>query len=111
MADLRYDAPGTLADAVKALAAAGGISRVLAGGTDIIVQMETDLIEPDLLVDLKKIPELASITQENGGWRIGATASGMKICDHPGLNAAWPGIIEGVKLIGSIQVKGRATIT
>ena len=111
MSDLRYEAPGSLAEAVKAIAAAGGIARVLAGGTDVIVQMETDLIEPDLLVDLKRIPGLDAITQEGGGWRIGATASGMTIIDHPGLNASWPGVIDGVKLIGSIQVKGRATIT
>ena len=111
MPDLRYEAPGTLADAVKALTAAGGVARVLAGGTDVIVQMETDLIEPDLLVDLKRIPDLNRIAQENGGWRIGATVSGMTIVDHAGFNAAWPGVVDGVKLIGSIQVKGRATIT
>jgi carbon-monoxide dehydrogenase medium subunit len=110
MPDLRYEAPGTLQDAVKALAAAGGVSRILAGGTDVIVQMETDLVEPDLIVDLKRIPDLNGIAQENGGWRIGATASGMSIVDHPGFNAAWPGVVDGVKLIGSIQVKGRATI-
>ena len=81
MPDLRYEAPGTLADAVKALTAAGGVARVLAGGTDVIVQMETDLIEPDLLVDLKRIPDLNRIAQENGGWRIGETVSGMTIVD------------------------------
>ena len=111
MPDLRYEAPGSLADAVKALAASGGVTRVLAGGTDVIVQMETELVEPDLLVDIKRIPNLNKITQEAGGWRIGATASGMAVVDHPGLNAAWPGVVDGVKLIGSIQVKGRATIT
>jgi CO/xanthine dehydrogenase FAD-binding subunit len=110
MPDLRYEAPGTLQDAVKALAAASGVTRVLAGGTDVIVQMEMDLVEPDLIVDIKRIPELNYIRQEDGGWRIGATASGMSIVDHAGLNATWPGIVDGVKLIGSIQVKGRATM-
>ena len=42
MPDLRYEAPGTLADAVKALAASEGPSRILAGGTDVIVQLEMD---------------------------------------------------------------------
>ena len=110
MPDLRYEAPGSLADAVKALAAAGGLTRILAGGTDVIVQMETDLIEPELLVDIKKIPALRNITAENGGFRIGAAVSAMQMMDHAALCATFPGVIEGVKLIGSIQVKGRATV-
>lgn len=110
MPDLRYEAPGRLSDAVKLMAAADGSARVLAGGTDVIVQMETDLIEPDLLVDIKRIPELRRIALENGGFRIGAAVSAMEMMDHAGLCMAWPGVIDGVKLIGSIQVKGRATM-
>ena len=110
MPDLRYEAPGSVSEAVKALAGSQGMVRVLAGGTDVIVQMETDLIEPELLLDIKKIPGLASITAENGGYRIGAAVSAMTMMDHAGLCAMWPGVIDGVKLIGSIQVKGRATV-
>jgi carbon-monoxide dehydrogenase medium subunit len=72
--------------------------------------METDLIEPQLLVDIKKIAEVRQITAENGGFRIGAAASGMEIVQHAALCKAWPGVIDGVKLIGSIQVKGRASV-
>jgi carbon-monoxide dehydrogenase medium subunit len=72
--------------------------------------METDLIEPQLLVDIKKIPEVRQIKAENGGFRIGAAASGMEIMQHAALCKAWPGVIDGVKLIGSIQVKGRASV-
>lgn len=110
MSDLRYEAPGSLADAVKLLAAAAGPARALAGGTDLIVQMENDLIEPELLVDIKKMPDLRFMRPENGGFRIGATVSGMEMIENAELCAKWPGIIDGVKLIGSIQVKGRATI-
>lgn len=110
MPDLRYEAPATLADAVRLFASAGGPARILAGGTDVIVQMETDLIEPELLIDIKQIRDLHRITIENGGFRIGAAVSGMAMMDHPALCATWPGVIDGVKLIGSIQVKGRATM-
>jgi CO/xanthine dehydrogenase FAD-binding subunit len=110
MVDLRYEAPETLQAAVALLAGATGAARVLAGGTDVIVQMETDLIEPHLLVDIKKIAEVRQITAENGGFRIGAAASGMEIMQHVALCKAWPGVIDGVKLIGSIQVKGRASV-
>ncbi|MGE3245388.1 MAG: xanthine dehydrogenase family protein subunit M [Beijerinckiaceae bacterium] len=110
MPDLRFEAPGSLADAVKLLAASAGPARVLAGGTDVIVQMETDLIEPELLVDIKRIPTLKRIDRENGGFRIGAAVSGMEMLEHAELCAAWPGLIDGVKLIGSVQVRARATV-
>src|SRR6516225_5024779 len=77
MDSLRYEAPSSLGEAIALLARASGTSRVLAGGTDVIVQMETDLIEPDLVVDVKKIPELREIAFENGAFRVGAAVTGM----------------------------------
>jgi len=110
MEGLRYEAPETLQAAVALLAAESGPTRILAGGTDVIVQMETDLIEPQLLVDIKKIPEVRQIVAENGGFRVGAAATGMEIMQHAALCKAWPGVLDGVKLIGSIQVRGRASM-
>ena len=107
MDDLRYEAPGTLEAAVALLASEKGEARVMAGGTDVLVLLHGDIIEPDLLVDIKNIPELNGITQENGGWRVGAATNCMDIVDHQEFSAAWPGVVDGVKLIGSIQVKGR----
>jgi CO/xanthine dehydrogenase FAD-binding subunit len=110
MTDLRYEAPQTLEAALALLAGARGATRLLAGGTDVIVQMETDLIEPQLLVDIKKIPELRAIAAEDGGFRVGAAVPGMELLGHAAFCKAWPGVIEGVKLIGSIQIKGRASM-
>jgi hypothetical protein len=110
MEGVRYEAPETLQAAVALLAGAAGTARILAGGTDVIVQMETELIEPALLVDIKKIRETRQIVSENGGFRVGAAVPGMAIVEHAALCKAWPGVIDGVKLIGSIQIKGRATV-
>src|SRR3977135_4274739 len=110
MVDLKYEAPQTLQAAVALLAGATGTARVLAGGTDVIVQMETDLIEPQLLVDIKKIAELRQIVAEKGGFRLGAAVPGMGIVNHAAFAKAWPGVVDGAKLIGSIQIKGRASI-
>ena len=110
MEGLRYEAPETLQSAVALLAGATGPARILAGGTDVIVQMETDLIEPQLLVDIKKIAEVRQIVAKQGGFRVGAAATGMEIMDHAALCKAWPGVLDGVKLIGSIQVRGRASM-
>ncbi len=110
MDEMRYEAPDTLDAAVALLAAEKGDACILAGGTDVLVLMHEDVIEPDLVVDIKNIPETRAITEENGGWRIGAAASGMELMEHVGFAAAWPGVIDGVNLIGSIQVRGRATV-
>ncbi len=107
---MRYEAPETLEAALALLASAKGEARVLAGGTDLIVQMRAGRAEPALLVDVKGIPELTSIAEEGGAWRVGAAVSCMELIEHARLAALWPGIIDGVKLIGSIQVKGRATV-
>jgi carbon-monoxide dehydrogenase medium subunit len=110
MEGVRYEAPETLQAAIDLLAGAKGVARILAGGTDVIVQMETDLIEPELLVDIKKIAETRQFAAENGGFRVGAAVPGMAIVNNAAFCKAWPGVVDGVKLIGSIQIKGRASI-
>ncbi len=107
---MRYQAPESLDAAVGLLAGATGLARVLAGGTDLLVQLRSGLIEPDLVVDVKKIPEMRQITPENGGFRIGAAVSGAELGEHAGVKRLWPGVVEAVELIGSTQIQGRATM-
>lgn len=92
------------------MAAEKGLTRILAGGTDVLVQLRSGMVEPDLIVDIKKIPGIRQIVAENGGFRIGAAVSGAEIGEHAALCAAWPGVAEGVQLIGSTQVQGRCTM-
>ena len=110
MNDMRYEAPKTLEAAVALLSGANGRGKVLAGGTDLLIQMRAGRVEPGLLVDIKGIPEMTSIVAENGAYRFGAAVAGMDLIEHAGFAKAWPGVVDGVKLIGSIQVKGRATV-
>ena len=107
---MQYEAPETLEAATALLAGAGGQARVLAGGTDLLIQMRGDMVEPDLVVDIKNIAEMREIAAEGGRWRLGAAVTGMEVMEHAGFNAAWPGVVDGVKLIGSIQIRGRATV-
>ena len=110
MADIRYLAPETLDEAVKAFAAAGSTARILAGGTDLLVQMRSGLRSPGVIVDIKKIKETTSIEETaGGGFRVGAAVSGMALAEHPRFGKAWPGVLEAVNLIGSKQVQGRAS--
>lgn len=110
MGEMHYEAPTTLAAAVALLAGANGRANVLAGGTDLLIRMRAGLVEPGLLVDLKGIPELTSIASENGGYRFGAAVPCIELLEHEALAKDWPGVIDGIKFIGSIQVKGRATV-
>jgi carbon-monoxide dehydrogenase medium subunit len=72
--------------------------------------LRAGMVEPDLVVDIKRIAGMDAITEEDGGFRIGAAVSGAQLGEHDGVKAAWPGVVEGVELIGSTQVQGRATM-
>jgi CO/xanthine dehydrogenase FAD-binding subunit len=107
---MRYEAPESLDTAIALLAGARGDARVLAGGTDLLVQMRSDILDPELIVDIKRIPETRSIREEGGGWRIGAAVTGAELKDNAKLKQVWPGVVEAANLIGSTQVQGRATL-
>lgn len=107
---MRYVAARTAKEAAGLLAAEPGVTRVLAGGTDVLVQLKSGLVEPDLIVDIKKIPGIGDITAENGGFRIGAAVPNAALGEHAGVVALWPGVVEGANLIGSTQVQGRCTM-
>ena len=110
MHELRYEAPKTLEAAVGLLAGASGQVRVLAGGTDPLIQMRGGRVEPELLVDIKNIPEMTAVTAERGAYRFGAAVPCMALVENKDFGKAWPGVVDGANLIGSIQVRGRATV-
>ena len=110
MMEMRFEAPTTVEAAAALLSGAKGLAKPLAGGTDLLIQMRSGRVEPELVVDVKGIPEMTSIVMEDGGFRFGAATAAMVLVEHKALAAAWPGVIDAVKLIGSIQIKGRATV-
>ncbi|MEM9045668.1 MAG: xanthine dehydrogenase family protein subunit M [Pseudomonadota bacterium] len=107
---MRYESPSTITDAVTLLADEPGMTRVLAGGTDVLVQLRSGMAEPDLVVDIKRINGIYDIAEEAGGYRVGAAVSGAMLDEHAGVKAAWPGIVEAACLVGSTQVHARATL-
>ena len=107
---MRYEAPTSVEDAVALLANGTDNIRVLAGGTDLLVQLRSGVITPELVVDIKNIRETREITPEGGGYRLGAAASGAELGEHRVLKATWPGVVEAVELIGSTQIQGRASM-
>ena len=107
---MQYEAPTTVDQAVALLKHSGNTSRILAGGTDLLVQLRSGVIEPELIVDIKKIAEVRSILKEDGKFRVGAAVTGAELGEHGDLKAAWPGVVEAAELIGSTQIQGRASL-
>src|SRR5499427_5403888 len=110
MPNLSFTAPTTVDEAIRALASAPGLAKPLAGGTDLLVQLRSGRMRPELIVDTKRIPELIGIREENDRFVIGASTPGVVIYANEALTRAWPGIVEGMDLIGSEQIQGRASL-
>jgi len=107
---LAYTAPMTVEEAVRMLAGASGVAKVLSGGTDLLVQLRSGRAKPDLIVDIKKIPDMSGIRERDGGFVIGAATPGAVLGECEALRQAWPGVVEAANLIGSTQIQGRATL-
>jgi carbon-monoxide dehydrogenase medium subunit len=107
---LAYTAPSSVEEAVRALAGASGVAKVLSGGTDLLVQIRSGRAKPDLIVDTKKIPGMSGIREHDGGFVIGAATPGAVIGENQALQRAWPGVVEAANLIGSTQIQGRASL-
>ena len=110
MPPLAFHAPTTIPEAIALLAQTPG-AKLLSGGTDLLVQMRMGRAAPEAIVDLKRIPSLTGITMlADGSFTIGAATPCTALLNHADLSKAWPGLVEAANLIGSVQVRNRATI-
>jgi len=107
---MRFESPTTTKEAAALLTGELGDAYILAGGTDLLVRMKLGLIEPALVVDIKKIPATQEINVSDKGISIGASVSGATMSEHAKLNKSWPGVVEAANLIGSDQIQSRCTI-
>jgi carbon-monoxide dehydrogenase medium subunit len=106
-----YFAPTTIGDALAALSGKGHRVCPLAGGTDLIVQLRRGALDADVVVDVKKIPELNGIAYRSGeGLTIGAAVPCHRIVEHADIVKMYPGLVDAVGLIGGTAIKGRATM-
>ena len=106
-----YARPATVAEAVALLARHGGQARVLAGGTDLVVGLRHATEAPRVVVDIKGLTDLPAGVSESGGVvRIGATAVMTDLCRHPLIRARFPALVEAMSVVGSVQIRNRATL-
>jgi carbon-monoxide dehydrogenase medium subunit len=110
MRDFDYEAPTSVAEAVRVLAEHNGSARPLAGGTDLIDQIRTGRHQPQVVVDLKKIPELSVFELSAKGLRLGAAVPCYRIYGDAGVVQAYAALADSTRIIGGIQIQSRASV-
>lgn len=111
MQDFDYVAPQSVAEVIALLQKGGDQSRILVGGTDLLVQLREGRRSARLVVDIKRVPEVNELIFDEGeGLRIGAAVSCARICSDPQVAALYPGLVDAVSLIGGTQIQWRASM-
>jgi len=110
MRDFEYEAPATVDEAIQVLAKHNGSARPLAGGTDLIDQIRVGRHQPELVVDIKKIPELNVLELTKGGLRLGAAVPCYRIYSDPAIATTYAALADSARIIGGIQIQSRASI-
>ncbi|MDX1122746.1 xanthine dehydrogenase family protein subunit M [Sinorhizobium medicae] len=111
MKPFEYYEPATLAEASELLRRLGKDASIIAGGTDLLVELKEDLRSAHHIVNIKKIPGLTDFAYDPAnGLRFGALVTVREIETSPAVNGNYPNLAKAVSLLGSIQVRNRATV-
>src|SRR5688572_13035468 len=103
-----YSAPTSLTEGAQILAKTPD-SRALAGGTDLLIQMKERGRPVRHLVALRRIAELKALST-NGALDIGAMVTCGELAWSAAVKKGWPGIVDGADLVGSVQIRNKATV-
>lgn len=111
MRRFEYFEPRTLGEAVALLDRYAGRAQALAGGTDLLVELKEQLRRADCVVNIKKIPGMATLAYDpEAGLRIGALVTAREVELSAVVLEKYPGLVQATRELGSIQVRNRATI-
>lgn len=111
MREIEYTVARTAAEATALMTEKDKLAKVLAGGTDILVQLRGGRHNIDRLVDIKDVPEVNELTYDPGnGLVLGAAVPCYRIYQDAAVSQAYPGLTDAAALIGGIQIQGRATL-
>ena len=106
----QFAAPRTIEEATALLAEHGSAARVVAGATDLMVQVRITGSYPEHYVDIKHIPDVNVIDLQSDHLQLGAAVSCAALAERSDVRAAFPGLVEAAELIGSTQIQSRATL-
>ncbi len=104
-----YYQPQSLGETFNLMEKLGGNGRYIAGGTDLIVRMKQNLIQPDALISLRSIKSLREL-RVNGCLSMGSMTLCREIERSDDLKKAWPVLVEAASLLANPQIRNVATI-
>jgi xanthine dehydrogenase YagS FAD-binding subunit len=110
MKAFEYINPTEAKDAVAALTQAGQSSKPIAGGIDLLGEMKDYIRTPNVVVNLKSIPGLKSISSTAKGLDIGALVTLSEIADHPVIRQKYTALAEAAQVVGTPQIRNVGTI-
>lgn len=110
MAVTEYKAPTSLDEAVNFLSNAAHAAKVLAGGTDLIIQSKGKYDSPLTVIDVKGISSMVSAELTDSELLLGPSMPCAKLTARDDIKAVFPGLVEAAYLIGSTQIQGRASV-
>ena len=100
-----------MSEVVSVISEHGDLAKLLAGGTDIIVQLREGLREADVVVDIKKIDEVTSFKySEENGLSLGAAVACYHLYEHPELSRLYGALADSTHIIGGWQIQSRASV-
>jgi carbon-monoxide dehydrogenase medium subunit len=106
-----FQSVSSIDETVGLLSNGKGHVKILSGGTDLLVQLREGNTQADLIIDVKKVPELVAVTFDPAdGLYIGAASSCFQICHDAAVSEHYPGLIDAFSLIGGVQIQNRASI-
>ncbi|CAG37262.1 FAD binding domain-containing protein [Desulfotalea psychrophila] len=105
-----YLFPATVSEAVALLASKDGKARIIAGGTDLVLDMKDGKFAADVLLDLSNIGELSDIAEADGYIRIGANVTLSQVVNSKLVHQHAPALVQACRKVGSLQIRNVATV-
>ena len=102
--------PSTIAEAVALAGKYGSAARLVAGGTDLVIQINRKRLAPEHLIDLTGLPDLAGIEEDASGFVLGALTTHKTIEQHPAFQGEPRALVEAARVIGGHQIRNVATV-
>lgn len=102
--------PLTIEQVTAVLSEKKETSHLMAGGTDLLGEIKDELIEPEVVVNLKSIPNLSYIRKEKDGVRIGAMTSLAELVENPLIKKDYPGLHLAAKSVATPQLRNMGTV-
>jgi len=109
-AEFEYFTPNTIQEALQLLDQYGSDANVIAGGTDLLVQMKNEVISPSHLINIMKISEMSFIKAEEGWLRIGAAAKWHEVVEFCAKDRKYAALYDASCSLGKVQIRNMGTI-